>query len=255
MSKYAKYDNEILRLFKEGLTNTEIGKIIGIDYRRVSDRLKIYNLKAKPANSNNKLHIKNEQQYQVLIGTVIGDGCLFTGKNNRNYRMNLAHSLKQREYFLYKYNVLKDLINTKPTQRTWRDKRTNNTYSEIRFQSKTNPLYTELYNTWYANGKKIIPKDEIFKLNEIGLAIKYFDDGFYNSNGAYSISMCDFDNESIKNFRILLMDKFNIDTNVHKSKYIYIPKRFSLKFKDIVIPYATNDVLYKLGENRGTPNV
>jgi len=190
-------------------------------------------------------------QRQILLGTIIGDGCLFTSKANTNYRMNLAHSLKQKDYFMMKYNVLKtiDFLRLENyRERTWTDKRTHNEYSEIRLQTKVSTELTELYSVWYKDGKKIIPEKEIFQLDDLGLAVKYYDDGFILNSGGCSFSMCDYDDESIKNFRLFLLKKFDISTTVHRRKNVYVPKKESIKLKGIVTQHGTIDVLYKLGE-------
>ena len=47
MNKYEKYDEQIIKLAKEGKRPCEISKIIKIDSRRVIDRLKINNIQYK----------------------------------------------------------------------------------------------------------------------------------------------------------------------------------------------------------------
>ena len=253
MSKYKKYDQDILMYHSQGLNNKEIGLKINLDSRRVSDRLVKNNKNSLYTNKNKELSINGNYQKQILLGTVIGDGCLFKAKANINYRMNLAHSLKQEIYFNMKYNVLKDLVNSEPKKRSWIDKRTLKTYSEIKLQSLTNPLFTKLYHIWYKDGKKIIPKKEIFELDELGLAIKYFDDGHARVDKNYNISMYDYDKVSIENFRYFLLKKFNIETSLQSRNNIYIGKQSRDKFKSIIKKYATSDVLYKLGELTGNP--
>ena len=182
---------------------------------------------------------------EVLTGTIIGDGCIFKGKLNINCRMNLAHSLKQKEYFMKKYEILKSVIKTDPKERTWIDKRTKKEYSEIRFQSKTSEEFTRLREYWYKNGKKIIPKNSLDVMGETCLAVKYFDDG-YLTRGAYSISMNDYDEDSIKNFRLWLLDRFNINCSLHKKGVLYIKKNESYKLTPIISKFATQDVMYKV---------
>ena len=72
------------------------------------------------------------------------------------------------------------------------------------------------------------------------------------SSSGYSIAMNDYDEDSIEMFRKALLVNFGIETNLHqKGLVIYIPAKFKLKFKSIVIKHATKDVLYKLGELTG----
>ena len=245
VSKYDIYLESIIKLNASGMTTGEISKQIGIDSRRVSDILKKQGLKSNSKNENIKP--KNTIQEQIILGSIIGDGCLFrSGKGEKcNYRLNVAHSLKQKQYMEFKYNSIKDMINSKLFIKKQFHNKAKKEYTCISFQSVACPYYTELYNIWYKEGKKIIPK-EISQLDELGLAIKFFDDGYKEHNGL-AISMCDYDEESINNFMKILYKKFNISTNLHSNKNIYIPAKEKNSFKDIVIKYSTPDVLYKLG--------
>ncbi len=245
ISKYTKYDAAILELHKKGYNNSKIAKLIGIDGRRVSDRLKANNVKAY-GNINKEVFFKNKEQEQVFLGTVLGDGCLFKCEKSINYRFNLAHSLKQKQYFLYKYNVLKSLSLPNYKELSTFDKRTEKIYHKILVQSRTNILYTKLYKRFYKKGKKIINKHEAYLLEPLTIAIIYYDDG-YHLRGAGCFSMCDFDSLSIKNFRSVLFNKYDIETTLQKNNIVYVPKKQFIKFKFLIHQYATPDVLYKLG--------
>lgn len=187
------------------------------------------------------------RQFDFLIGNVIGDGCIYgSGNKNHNYRMNLAHSLKQKDYFMTKYRVLESIVKSKPRERTWTDKRTNKQYSEIRFQSVANEFYTDLHKKWYENGKKIINLDELRKCGAVTLAIKYFDDGCKASNGNYYISMDDYSDECIRSFMQWMHDEFGIDSTVHSNRSIYIPGRSKSKMSEILSLINSSDVSYKI---------
>lgn len=250
MSKYDKYYKKIERLNKEGYRNCEIAKEINIDSRRVGEILKKLNVKKNENKSYYSIEITKKEE-EAIIGNIIGDGCIFKDTRGKHYRMNLAHSLHQKEYFMKKYEILKRLIKNYPKERLWIDKRTNKEYGEIRYQTISNVIFNNFYNTWYKNGKKIIPYSELNKINETVISIKYFDDGSFIRDAGY-IAMNNYDEESISNLRYVLENKFNILTTIHKNKQIYIPRKEFKKFIEIVKPFATSDVLYKLGEFGGT---
>lgn len=245
-NKYAIYDEKIIKLANEGKKPFEIAKEIGIDSRRVIERLKINNINYSKGNSNERVEIKNEIQYQVLLGTILGDGCIFKGKGNVNYRLNLAHGLKQKEYFMMKYEILKTLGLKEPRLENEFHKKTNKTYYCIKTQSKTNPLFTEMYNTFYRNGKKTIPKSQLKNIKDLAIAIIFFDDGS-KTKSSYEISMNNFDIQSINYFRIKLLEEYGIETSIHSNNTLYIRSNSKEKFRQIVVKYATKDVLYKLG--------
>ena len=252
MNKYEKFDEQIIEMAKAGLRPADISKKLNIDSRRVIDRLKINNITDyNRGNSNKRIDIENDIQRQVLIGTILGDGCIFKGKGNKNCRMNLAHSLKQKEYFLYKYNILKSLGFQEPKIEKEIHSKNKQEYYCIKTQSLTNPLFTGLYNIWYKNEKKIIPKNHLKDITDLSIAIIYFDDGYYDST--FYIAMCNFDIESINNFRELLFNKYKIETTIQKNNILYIRTNSKIKFFNIINRYATSDVLYKLGELLETP--
>src|SRR5699024_7944426 len=90
-----------------GLRNTDIARKVGVDSRRVSDRLKALGLKRNKRRFNDQ---PTEEQEKVFISMFIGDGAIYKSEGNKNYRVNLAHSDKQKDYFLMKYNKVKDFI-------------------------------------------------------------------------------------------------------------------------------------------------
>lgn len=230
----------VKELRKKGLSIKDIAKDSGISRYRVEIILK--------ENNFTKAEIEPTiRQNDFLIGNVIGDGSIFgDGNENHNFRMNLAHSLKQRDYFLFKYAELESIVRSKPRERTWTDKRTLKQYSEIRYQSVANEFYTNLYKKWYKDGKKIINIDEINNCGAITLAIKYFDDGCKCSNGNYSIAMNDYSDDCIDSFSMWMLDKFSIKSNVHASRNLYIPAGSKSAMKEILSLITSEDVQYKV---------
>ena len=249
-----KNEIEVMNLYEQGARSAlEIATTLNIKGNRVWDVLIKNGIYQKEFDERNKLKITSKLQEEVLIGTVIGDGCLCKqNKTAKKCRISLAHSLKQRQYFLKKYEILKDLIETEYRIGFQHDTRTNKDYHFIKFQSKANLLYADLRDKWYKNDKKIIPKD-IYKYGADCLAVKFYDDGYKSQNGFY-IAMDRFDEESLDNFIGWIMT-MGIESTLEKGNRVYIPKRCKEKFVSIVKPFATSDVLYKLGELLENPEV
>ena len=249
-SKYNYYLNEVEKLHSEGKMNFEISKIIDVDSRRVSDLLKKLGLRSNKQIFNESV---TEIQNEVFVSMAIGDGSIYRSRGNINYRMNLAHCEKQKEYFITKYKIIQSFIGVDYTFNTQYDKRTEKEYYHYKLQTKVNPYFTRLYERFYKDGKKVIPSDLIDDITPRILAYKYFDDGS-KIRKAHQIAMNGYDEESILNFIMILKKKFGIESTKHSGGAIYIPKRCSQKFIKIIKPYATSDVLYKLGELMETPN-
>lgn len=250
MNKYNEYSDQVKRLHGEGKQNCEISKTLKLDGRRVSDLLKKLGLKSNKRKFNESVTTLQEE---VFISMAIGDGCIFKSKGNTNYRMNLAHCEKQKGYFLEKYNIIKSFIGVNYKFYSSLDKRTGKVYHHYKLQTKVNPYFSRLYRRFYKDGKKIIPSSLADDITPRILAYKYFDDG-NKVRSAHQIAMNDFDEESINNFRDILLNKFGIASTFQAGGTIYIPKKYSQDFIRIVKPFATSDVLYKLGELMENPN-
>ena len=247
-----KHESAVMNLYNQGVySGPEIAHRLGIKGNRVWDVFIKHAIRQKDLDELNKLKVSSKMQEEVLIGTVIGDGCLFKqNKTAVKCRLALAHSLKQKEYFLKKYEILKDLIGADYVFQTQYDRKTNKSYYRIKFQSHANLLYTDLRNKWYKDGRKIICED-IYKYGADCLAVKFFDDGYKAQNGFY-IAMDRFDNESLRIFRDWMMT-MGIGSTLEKGNRVYVPKKYREKFIETVKPFATSDVLYKLGELLETP--
>lgn len=247
-----KNESAVMNLYNQGIYSaTEISRILGIGNNRVWDVFIKHGIRQKDLDELNKLKVSSKLQEDVLIGTVIGDGSLIRqNKTAIKCRLSLAHSLKQKEYFLKKYEILKSLINSDYFIQSEFHKRVQKTYTFIKFQSHADLLYTDLRNKWYKDGKKIICED-IYKYGADCLAVKFFDDGYKAQNGFY-IFMDRFDDESLRIFRDWMLT-MGIGSTLEKGNRVYIPKKYREKFIETVKPFATSDVLYKLGELLETP--
>jgi len=229
-------------LHSQNKTDGEIAECVGIDHRRVADIRKKIGL---PGNHSSEKPITlTDIQKQLLIGGIIGDMCIFKDKAAKYHRMNLAHSIKQKSYLLFKANLLGALF-SEPYERKWIDQRTKNEYREIRIQSITHRLFTDLYNKWYKNGRKIM-HDDVWSLDDLGLAITYFDDGFISSRG-YEISLQDYATDDIYKFADVLREKFGLSCTVPGlTQSVYIKAESAERFREILRPFLTKDTEYKL---------
>jgi len=132
----------------------------------------------------NKLSNKVEQ---VIIGSLLGDGYLNKSKGIRtNPRFIEGHSIKQKDYLLWKKGILSQTFCMKDYSQNICDKRNQKNYHKIFIYSNTSPLLMEYYNSFYPFGKKIFSIKMLNKLQPLGLTIWYMDDGHFCKNGCSS---------------------------------------------------------------------
>lgn len=202
--------------------------------------------KAKPLNLDGI-------QFQVLLGSILGDGNLYIGKGkNAVYREE--HSLKQIQYAKWKNKIL----NFKETIVNRKEKRFGNIkeYQQICIYSTASPTLTELFNKIYLNNKKSVTKEILDKLEPLGIAVWYCDDGNYNyGRKKISIATLGFtkqENELIKEW---LSENFGIMSTIRELKSKFTRGRFFIeisnnnkeKFIALIKPYVHESMSYKLG--------
>ncbi len=190
-----------------------------------------------------------QRQQDILIGTLLGDGCLEV--NGSNVRLKIDHSLNQKQLTEWIFNEFMVFCSKKPYLLKQYDNRTNKIYSHYRFSTLSKPVFNNFYSTFYPKKKKIVPKD-IKKLlvSPLSLAVWYMDDGFRRRD-CNSLYLCT--SAYTKKEHILLLEtlkmNFNIDAKVHfaaGNARIYIPASSARQFCALVKDFMLKDLSYKL---------
>lgn len=239
---------EYLKYYNMELSDVQISKLMHISNNvlsrfRNSLGLKKYSTEGKHLNKKYPIVKLTREIEQLLIGSTLGDASIELDLNTkaRQARFRLGHCLKQQLYMEYKMSLLGILWNGKITTGS----------DSVAARSKCHPLFTVYYHKFYDTGKKIIPKDLLYKLDEMGLAILYMDDGYYDkSTNSITIALCGFSTEDQNLFRQFLFTKFGIESTLQicNTKYtkIYIKAISRQIFFDLVRPYIHKTMLYKL---------
>jgi hypothetical protein len=121
-----------------------------------------------------------EQVVELLNGLMLGDGCIqYSGgrskTNNSNPRLTIVRQLRDEQYNFWIYNQIKNLCNSKPFQYEVLDKRTLKIYKSSRIYSKSLTFFKEIFNYWYPDGKKRIPRN--IEFTPLTLLVWFLDDG------------------------------------------------------------------------------
>ncbi len=194
----------------------------------------------------------SELQKEVLAGTLLGDGCLETQNNGRTYRLKVEHSLQQKEYVDWKYDVFKDWVLTKPKIRTY------STFSlerkNYRFSTVSGGSLRFYAQQFYQNGKKIVPKLISKLLTPLALAVWFMDDGSIKSSQhkALVIHSQSFSKFDLQRIIKILESKFQIKSVLRKRQdgkgyVIYLLSETIDKFISLVGKNILPSMKYKLG--------
>ena len=198
-------------------------------------------------NSFQLLRELNDDQYQVLIGSFLGDGHVSKVGLHR-YRLKISHSSKQDKYCNWKAKIFNR--NTKIVK--------NGGYGE-----KLSCFWTLTFgmDKDFPENKHTCPQWIIDDLDERALAIWFMDDGYVNKNkNQATLSTCSFDRDS--QVRIIeKLKKMGISCFLkwYKAKkhvsdgyyYIVFNKEGCDALLKLIHPYTCNDMSYKVGPCNG----
>lgn len=202
----------------------------------------------------------NKMDRGILIGMVLGDGCLSVFRDKRyansfHQSLSLKHGANQKEYIEYKRDLIHSIFGgKKPKVREIN----NNGYLGYTV-SKSNSYFRVLHKQMYPNRKKTISRKVLDKLTPHGIAIWYMDDGSLypkKRNGkihAYELILSTYisieENEIIIDY---FKENYDINFKIAKSKGSFrlrLGTREARKFIKIVEPYIIDSMKYKIKIN------
>ena len=199
----------------------------------------------------------------------IGDGCLKINKKNgknSSYVFHINHSTKQREYIEWKHKKFEEILEKKIKLTERPSPYKGKMYRIVTF-AVVHKYFKTLRRFLYKGGKKEISPKVIRRLNTLGLAILYLDDGSLNIqkskdkkriNGIHVRLHLSIPKHQVNPILRVFKEKFDIEfkayrENSHQELYLLYATKTSesLKFLDLVRDHVKNDIgcmQYKLGE-------
>lgn len=132
-----------------------------------------------------------KKEKSLLLALTLGDGCVKQSNPNKDsWVFHINHSIKQRMYIEWKKQKFEEILkkSIKLTQRYV--KAGNNKEYDILTFSVVDKYFKVLRKFLYVNGEKRVTAKALNRLDELGLAILYLDDGSLlhrkTSNGTLS---------------------------------------------------------------------
>lgn len=163
---------------------------IGVEFNTtpmtVLSWLRKYKIPIRPSNRNVFKELRNtsfsKKQIDLIVGSVLGDGCLRIPKHGKNAIFTEKHSERQREYLEWKRDILLPFCKKK----FYIEELKKHVISGVRckvsrsykLSTISHPDLTVIRNKFYVeNGVKVLPIDFENILNEFILAVWFMDDG------------------------------------------------------------------------------
>lgn len=246
-SKISKIDNsKFEELFYAGLSDYAIAKELNMSPDGIySHRMRHNYIRNNNLRLNPPVELTTYQK-NVLIGTLLGDASIRIGSGSKSPGISCAHGIKQKEYCQHKTQIFNSLgAKCNYHKRTVPDKRNGKLYEDYTMFIPANPKLIEWYEAFYKGRKKVIPFELLENFNEVSLAFLYMDDGFKMKTG-YSIATNCFTIEELQKFRMFLLEKFSLETTLHKGNRLYILHKSKERFYNLIEKEIIETMRYKL---------
>jgi hypothetical protein len=207
-------------------------------------------------NSIKRIGPHNYDILSLVIGSLLGDGSM--EKSSNGSRFVYYQAKVNGEYLLWLHNVISNLGYAKKELPKLYSRK-GSTFvgnDEIRyyyrFRTFTFSSFDWIYDSFYPNGtRKVIPNFIDIYLSPLALAVWMMDDGTSFKNKGFKFSTNSFTLKEIKFLALILKNKYNLDSTIHKSglnnQYnIYIPKSSYYLLKKIVSVHFHPTMYYKI---------
>lgn len=165
----------------------------------------------------------NDTQLQVLLGSYLGDGGIKEEKRSvriPRYRLQLAHSVKQKDYLELKINVFNDFARKMEKYKSG--------YGSECYRTHLRPMYD--INKYIKNklsDESRVSSELLDNIDWLGLAIWYLDDGSLckshemdesvtNKECRASIAVCRYNIDEGNLIKNMLATKFGVQCTLHK---------------------------------------
>jgi recombination protein RecA len=200
-------------------------------------------------------HRLSDQQFQVVLGSLMGDGNLSPNRRGRNgVRFRLGHGAKQVEYLRWKTALMGNIKHS-----------VRENAKGSRFVDFTPlPELVELQRAVYlGDGKKFLSEEYLKALTPLALAIWYMDDGSFSvrskglqertAGGSGRIEICveGMTEGTRLRLRDYLRDTYGLDVCLRQAgsrgkAVLMFSTASTVKFQELVAPFMAPSMEYKL---------
>jgi len=194
----------------------------------------------------------NEETHQILLGSLLGDGCLTIHKWSPRFAE--SHCMEQKDYLKWKINCFLDNnIPLSENQVFYKKMGKRVNYPMYVCETGSIPQLLYYHSLFYGNGKKEINWRILQQLEPLGVAVWYMDDGnLYNKRNTNEISIAThcFSKDQLRLVKEYFKFRWDIDMSIRPSdNSTSIRKNSIKKFIDLIKPHIHKSMYYKININ------
>lgn len=246
--------------YLSGMALVEIAKKHAISKEHIGflrEHFGINRLGAKFINRKQTEKPLTPRQKELIYGSLMGD-CTKMSPSS----IKMKHSVKQREYLLWKFSELEEHSSRNSLQEEeYYDKRYNCKYTNLRFYTNANTDIESIINVIYPEGKKIVTQEALDELTAFSVAVWFMDDGttdkkerqiLIGHNAKPSSHLCT-DSFSLNEVEMVcswFSEKWNIKCLPklrRELQYrVFFPVTQAPKLFDLIRPHIIPSMMYKI---------
>ena len=196
-------------------------------------------------------HYLSEFQYEVVLGTLMGDGALSPTRSGHGARLRMGHGAAQVAYGDWKASLFANVSVS----------RSSNDRGAVFWDVQPMPELAELREAVYFGGKKVLSWDYLKKLTPLSLALWYMDDASFTirskglqertRGGSGRAEICVEAMEATSRTRLVehLGDAWGIRGKLKErggAAIIQFPTAETAKLQALIAPYVHPSMDYKL---------
>lgn len=186
----------------------------------------------------------SERQRDVLVGTLLGDGCL--AQHGRHCRLFVKHKAAHRALAEFKYGVFREFISMRMHE--FDQKFRGSLFPCVQFATRTSPLFDVWRDRFYRDGRKVVPTDIARDLSPLSVAVWLMDDGAADYAGM-TLQTHSFDASEVELLVSALAERFDLAVSSRKNRgkrIIYVRAAAMKRLRAIVEPHLLPGFAYKL---------
>ena len=209
-------------------------------------------MRSRSLEAYKKTLVLTKKQSDVIIGLLLGDGCLELLPKGDSARLKLEYTSKQKAYIDWLYGIFRDWVINPPKRKI--TKVFNKSFEKYWFTTVSSPILKKYFDLFYHNHKKIVPTAIGKLLTPIGLAIWFMDDGSTKSKESKGRILCThaFSQQEVLLLCKVLKENFFLEAKPRKQKdgtEIYISGHSFMQLRKTVSKYIVSSMRYKLPKN------
>jgi recombination protein RecA len=196
-------------------------------------------------------HRLSDFQWEVLLGSLMGDGALSPSRSGQGARFRFGHGAKQAEYSDWKASLFSNVGGSRST----------NAKGAVFYDVSPLAELAELREAVYIGGKKVFSEEYLKQLTPMSLAIWYMDDGSFTirakgvqertRDGSGRATICIEAMESTTRSRLVnyLIDTWGITPQLIRQAgkaVLVFNKDETAKLQALIAPFVHPSMEYKL---------